>query len=63
MCSKCGHKRTVPNGKYLRWLREQSKLTLRALGKTVKLSPSYLCEIEQNKKGCPNNLLTHYQNL
>lgn len=48
-CSGDGYT-TELNGAYLRGLREDARISLRALARKVKLSPAYLSDIERGRR-------------
>lgn len=49
-CHCCGHARTVRNGEFLRWRREQHEVGLREFAREIGRSAAYLSDIERNQR-------------
>ena len=62
-CPHCGQPYRVPNGLYLRDLREAAGLTQRAFGTMIGASSPYVSDIERNRRACPDDVLAVYQGL
>lgn len=60
-CSTCGAPRKRVNGAWLREQREKAGLSLRDMGKKIGLSAAYLCDIEWNRRNCPEKALKVYE--
>lgn len=54
---KTTHSVTVTFGSYIRNLRIESKIGQRELAKKIDIAPSYLNDIEKNKRGAPSNII------
>jgi DNA-binding transcriptional regulator YiaG len=62
-CPSCGQPTAVPNGRYLRWLRERAGLTQRAFGRRVGASSPYVSDWERNRRAVPPRVLQAYRAL
>ena len=52
--------RKVVDGKELKKLREQARLSLRELGREIQFSAAYLCDIEHNRRLAPRRLINFW---
>lgn len=61
-CPSCGGsgKRVRPNPAWLRWVRTEAHITLRAWARQLKLSAPYISDIERGHRACTGAILRHY---
>ena len=62
-CPRCGQPTDVVDGLYLRRLRERAGLSLREMGRKIKLSAPYLSAVERNKRRATGSIVSAYEKL
>jgi hypothetical protein len=62
LCRECGSTRRVPNGTYLRYLREAFNESLNSFACYMDCSPTYICNLELNRIVVPEEVIQLYQN-
>lgn len=62
-CTRCGHPRSVINGRWLRQEREIAGLTLREMARRLGFSVVYLSDIERNQRHCSPKIRAVYEAL
>jgi len=63
-CPTCGEGQIEKvNPVWLRHVREQAGVTLRAMAKRAGVSAPYLCDIEHERRNCPQRVYVEYLKL
>ena len=62
-CPHCGAPMRVPNGAWLRYLRERARIDQRTFAQRLRASGPYISDIERNRRACPLTFLQAYQRL
>jgi predicted transcriptional regulator len=62
-CPHCGQLYRVPNGLYLRDLRDAAGLSQRDFARTIRASSPYVSDIERNRRRCPEDVRAAYDAL
>ena len=63
ICARCSQIRKVVDGKELRTIRIKNNLSLREVARWVDISPSYLCDIEHNRRLSPRRLIDFWKRI
>jgi predicted transcriptional regulator len=61
-CNGCGQVTSIDPAS-LRDIREKSGLSVRAFGKKLGVTGSFICYVENGKRGCPAKLKKRYEAL
>jgi len=62
-CPLCGHKKQVYDGQYYRKIRESKEWSLRDLAIEMQITPSYLSDMERNRREMKEKYVNYYFNL
>lgn len=60
-CPSCGAPMAVINGAWLRFVRKNAGLTLRAFATRAGVSAAYICDIEHNRRNCLPDMRGNYE--
>lgn len=55
-CATCGSPRAFVDGAWLRAQRTRARLTLREVARRLNFTPSYICDLELNRRQCSKAL-------
>lgn len=62
-CPTCGTARTMPNGEWLRYVRQRANVTLREMARRTGFTAPYLCDIEYNRRNGSPAIRAEYERL
>jgi predicted transcriptional regulator len=62
-CHSCGQPRTEFDGRSLREIRRDAGISLRAMARSLSVSPAYLCDVEHNHRRATPRLVVAYEEL
>ncbi len=60
-CRTCGHTRQLVNGAWLREKRLDAGRGLRWCARELKITPSYLCDVELDRRLCTDAIRAFYE--
>jgi predicted transcriptional regulator len=62
-CPLCGTTNVIVSGQWLRARREHAGLSQKAMAMRLLIAPSYVCDIEHDRRHCPIEIRKAYEAL